>query len=332
MLVSASRIAWCLSWSLAACSFVFGENQALDAGGVSDAAPPDANACATRIPVIEELEVDVLPCGETEIAFPTVEVTEASGQCPVERLRWTISKRSSDGTSEVELMTQAGPPDSPVTAEARVLGGTFKEPVFNVAHYHGPSLLRVVLSNKGAGVDQVLQRIDGIAAELYSFRSSVMSGTMGSIRVGLIEDTSGNGLPSYGLSGHCLGTEGDFCEAPATLTAFTESVDVTGSTSTPRLRFSMGKAGEHYFDNVSLIRQSNRNEVVSDTSFTLPLPPDQSAVWSVNCPNSSCAASIEKIPELIASYGTYRVSLVAVDSNDVESEPKVWDFEHEACP
>jgi hypothetical protein len=329
LLGPASRIALCLAWSLGACSFIFDKQEAGDAGPSGGDASGDATAttCAEAKPVIEAIEVNDLSCGETQIDFPLVTVTSDAGPCPVAALRWKMSKRPADGGEAVELFNQEGAPDARMTPGARILGGSFQEPTFNVANYHGPTLLSVSLTS-GGGYNQIFQDTLPVANENLVFRGSVLSGGGHLLTVSFFDGQGVNGTPVLGMSALCLGPEGETCKAPTELTTFIHPFSTMMLNDTPRLRFHIVTSGVYYFDNLSLVRASDSSNLVVDSSFDNPSPD----AWRIMCPNGNCPATTVPIPSNIAEYGTYTLDLVAIGTNGLESESSQFVYLHSQCP
>jgi hypothetical protein len=242
-----------------------------------------------------------------------------------------LSKRSDEG-AETELFSYEGAPTDPLPQEARVLGGTFAEPVFNLTSYHGPTLGQFDLKSKLSGVDQLFQDFPSLSNQLYRFRVVVATSGGQSVHARLFQ-TGTDGNPSYGIENLCLGEESPtgICSVPPALTTILpEEFETEGIATSARIRFQMGAAGTYWFDMVSLGPAATRINQIANPSFSIPSAIGTSP-WKFNCAMSSCAYDEVPIPVPLQEYGTYLLRLTAIAADGMESESREMSLGHAGC-
>ncbi len=319
-----------LTCSLAGCSLIF---ESASPGAETDGSPTEADApvsvdpCSTVPPTITPFTIPELACGETEINVPAVEVQAGSEECPLQGLQWTLQYQRQDGGTTEELFTHLGALNDPVPLGSRVLGGTFEAPIFNVASYHGPTLLEIAIEPGASGTDQLYQVTNGVANDDYQLRVTVAANDQSSVTISLFPHGSPY-VPNVGPADRCLGVEGAECNTTSPLTTIIKNFNTGQALSTPRLQFKMEGIDTFYFDHASLVRKSTSTQLVQDGSFQEEWA---TGPWLINCDNK-CTQTIVPIPDFFLEYGAYTLTLTAIGTAGAESASVVHNFSHVACP
>ncbi len=307
-----------------ACSLIFESGAG---SGAIDANQGDADPNCELATIVGGLDLPDLECGETEVVVPKIETSAGPSICPVTELAWQLSRRSPDGTFTEVLFSEQGAPGDPMPAQARILGGSFEEPIFNVAQYHGKTLARVEVTTSGTIFDQFYQDIGAIGTNDYRLRLALASNQRQSVKVRLFPVGSANGNPALGLDSECFVQAAAGCESPTELTTFIKDFTVTGATTEDaRLRFALDK-GIYFFDAVSLTQVGVGDNQVANGSFVV-----DDTTWKVSCLDAGlCTKSYVPIPALLAEYGEYTLDLTLV-SGERSAEPVTVQLQHAACP
>lgn len=314
---------------LSSCSLFFESSADGDAGaGQFDAevidSSVDARVEACPGPVIVPLsEAPTLECGETVVRLPRVDVDSLPSGCELTQLEWTLARVLID-TSEEIVLNAVGAPDELIPIQARVLGGSFSTPEFNLTPYHGPNLVRMSGAAAGTNTKQFFQFfLEVVAGRTYRWRASVASSALGSARLSLFQHTSSTGSPNYGLS-ECLGDLGEVCEGRAVFQEYTGTFVANASASDARLRLSLSNNKAYVLDHVSIIDTETGMELVKNGSFEEGL-----TNWSlcVGCNLNVAAGPVGALGQ----YGEYRLRVRGVSTGGVEGDPVEYTFDHQPC-
>lgn len=261
-----------------------------------------------------------LACGETEIAVPRIDL---DSDCSAATVNWTLVKVTSNST-EIVLFEHSGLPTEEMPLGAHVLGGSFGEPLINVANYHGPTLLQVITATQTAALQLFQTGIATVFDEIYRWRVSLAASQNFNVRLSLFKHDS-SGSPNYGLVSTCLGnlTPLDVCEAHQTLTTDVASFAATATATDGRFRILFSPNNTYWIDNVALVRTSTGDNKITNGSFGSDFDD-----WSSAC--SGCTVTVIPIPEVLEEYGEYKLRLT-VTHEGAESAPIEHTFQHDQC-